>query len=81
MPHDADSCGVGERILHYLDAHPDAADTADGIREWWLRHEGVERSPADVQVALDQLVEQRRIARIDRSGMPSIYRRGQRRRE
>ena len=77
MPRDDDSSGVGERILRYLDERPEAADTADGIRQWWLRQEGVERSPADVQAALDRLVEQRRIARIDRPGMSPIYRRGQ----
>jgi hypothetical protein len=77
MPREDDGGGVGERILRYLDERPEAADTADGIRQWWLRQEGVERSPADVQAALDRLVEQRRIARIDRPGMSPIYRRGQ----
>lgn len=45
-----------DAILRYLWAHPHAADTVDGIVEWWLpRHhhaETVER----VQEALDILV-------------------------
>lgn len=27
---------VAEAILCYLDEHPDAADTAEGITKWWL---------------------------------------------
>jgi hypothetical protein len=72
MPRE-DQDGVGEQILQYLNEHPDAADTSDGIREWWLRREGHSESAADVQVALDRLVEQKLIARIDRPGMLAVY--------
>lgn len=27
---------VAEAILRYLDDHPDAADTVDGIAQWWI---------------------------------------------
>jgi len=69
---------IGERILHYLEDHPDAADTANGIRQWWLG-EPEAAAAADVQTALDRLVEQKLIARIDREGMPSWYRSARRR--
>ena len=74
MPRNHNDGGVGERILRYLNQHPDAADTASGIRQWWLLHEGEERSIADVQAALDRLVEQKLIDRIDRPGMSPVYR-------
>jgi len=75
MPRDAQH-GVGERVLQYLSEHPDAADSLDGIRQWWLWREGEDEggSAADVQAALDRLVEQQLIARVDRPGMPSVYR-------
>jgi hypothetical protein len=41
-----------ERIQQYIEAHPEAADTAEGIATWWLS--GLP-APA-VQAALDDLV-------------------------
>jgi Fe2+ or Zn2+ uptake regulation protein len=79
MPRNQDDGGVGEPILRYLNKHPDAADTASGIHQWWLLHEGEERSISEVQAALDRLVEQKVIERIDRTGMPSVYRSTRRR--
>ena len=73
MPRSDDGGGIGETILRYLSDHPDAADTAAGIRQWWLPLEDEEYSAAAVQGALDRLVEQGLIARIDRRGMPPVY--------
>lgn len=33
---DARLVEVIETIMRYLDSHPDAADTVEGIAEWWL---------------------------------------------
>ena len=73
--------GTVETILAYLDVHPDAADTVDGIRQWWLVA-GAERSTADVQAALDLLVERGLVARVEQPGVAPVYRRapGSRRR-
>lgn len=53
---------VIDAIQHYLQAHPEAVDSADGIAKWWL--------PADwcvdvhtVETALARLLEQRLIRR------------------
>ena len=43
-------------VLGYLDMHPDAADSSDGIRQWWLLKQIARRSQARVQAALDELV-------------------------
>ena len=67
-------------ILQYLREHPEAADTAEGIRAWWLQEQGAGRSIGDVRVALEQMVERGLLTRIDRVGMSTVYR-GARRRE
>jgi hypothetical protein len=79
MPRSDNDGDVGGPILRYLSEHPDAADTAAGIRQWWLPREHDEFSSAAVQAALDLLVAQGAIARIDRPGMPPVYCRADRR--
>lgn len=50
-------------ITHYLDDHPKAADSVEGIMQWWLpQHERVDME--DLQQALDYLVETRAVSRI-----------------
>jgi len=44
-------------ILHYLTHHPGAADTVQGILQWWLRQECGEDATSQVQNALDFLVD------------------------
>jgi hypothetical protein len=46
---------LSEQILQYLATHPRASDTAEGVRHWWLT--GFNPSPAEVQVALQALVD------------------------
>jgi len=49
------------QVLSYLEHRPDAADTAEGIRQWWVLHQIAQLSNERVQRALDQLVEQKLI--------------------
>jgi hypothetical protein len=44
------------RILRYLLAHPAAADSAEGVRDWWLHGTG-EVSKAEVADALEGLIK------------------------
>jgi hypothetical protein len=58
--HTVDDCPrdvqeVESAVQRYLEAHPNAFDTVEGIRTWWLA--GLEPTPAAVQAALDRLVE------------------------
>ena len=49
-----------DEILQYLQAHPDAGDTVDGIAEWWLsQHDApyANESVVLVEQALDHLVQ------------------------
>jgi hypothetical protein len=43
-------------LERYIDRCPAAADTVDGIARWWLA-DSVPRSRANVEAALDRLVQ------------------------
>jgi hypothetical protein len=66
---------IAERIERYLDEHPHAADSVEGIAHWWLtrqRYEGVVRV---VEQALEILVRRGSITpRLLRDGQ-TLYER------
>jgi len=45
-------------IVAYLRAHPSAADSFDGILDWWLPTQRYETGKAAIQRALDDLSRQ-----------------------
>lgn len=47
---------VTREISRYLDAHPDAADTIDGVLQWWLSPALAGASRETVQRALARLI-------------------------
>jgi hypothetical protein len=49
---------VAIEIGRYLHAHPDAADSAEGVRHWWLTEGSAKVALAIVYAALDKLVSQ-----------------------
>ena len=57
------SRALQDALLAYLDTHPHACDTADGILEWWLqgRHEW---SLSDVEHTLEKLVRDGILGRL-----------------
>ena len=46
---------LGREIIMYLRAHPEAADTLNGILEWWIPDQ---RNENELQKALEDLVRQ-----------------------
>jgi Fe2+ or Zn2+ uptake regulation protein len=46
---------LGWEIARYLADHPDAADSAEGIRRWWLLRQRFDEAALQVQRALDRL--------------------------
>ena len=44
-------------IEAYLERHPEAADSADGIARWWLARDGMEDCVEDVRAALARLLD------------------------
>ena len=47
---------VQAELLDYIQQHPDAADTAEGIRQWWLIRRIAAYSRDIIQASLDQMV-------------------------
>lgn len=57
MPHD--NALVDELVAEiqtYLDVHPDAADTLEGVVQWWIVHQRFLRGIEATAQALDRLV-------------------------
>ncbi len=52
----AQTSQIAHEILGYLVKHPRAQDTFEGILEWWLLEERIERRRAEVRTALAELV-------------------------
>jgi hypothetical protein len=46
-----------DEILAYLDAHPQAADSLEGIVLWWLPRQRFVEARERIQESLDELVE------------------------
>lgn len=69
---------IAAEVLAYLDAHPDAADTADGILRWWLSPRHADASDADVEQALERLVAYDAVMRQRMADGRTLYVRGTR---
>ena len=64
---------VAGEIRRYLDAHPDAADTVDGVLQWWLPAASAAVSREIVEHALDTLVAKGDIVRRTHADGTVIY--------
>jgi len=65
---------VARAILQYLHEHPDAKDTLEGIAQWWLIHEGIERKIKEVERAVSILLDQGLVIEVRRDGLMPYYR-------
>lgn len=63
-----------QEILDYLARHPFAADSEQGIGQWWLASAGLLVTAAELQQALAALLQQGRIERITLPDGGAIYR-------
>src|SRR4051812_35069628 len=55
---------LAREIRDYLDGHPDAADTLEGVLQWWIVHQRFLRGVGAVAKALDRLVDAGELERI-----------------
>jgi hypothetical protein len=64
---------VTREILAYLAEHPDAADTLEGIAEWWLLEQQIKCSMTHVQGAVDELVADGLLIKRSSEGLPAYF--------
>lgn len=65
---------TAQMISDYLDSHPEAADTLDGIVNWWLMRQRQAQTRDTVKQALEKLVKQGIVVAVDVGGGKTIYR-------
>ena len=62
-----------DEILKYLGAHPQAADTVEGIANWWLPRQRYEEEIQKAQQASDELVERGLVAKTTLADGTILY--------
>ncbi|WLT32694.1 hypothetical protein [Geothrix sp. PMB-07] len=73
MPSASHSNSLCQGILAYLHDHPEAADSLEGIANWWLPAPAYSVTVEAVQEALALLVADQRIARLDLADGRILY--------
>lgn len=68
---------VAEQVARYLDAHPEASDTVEGIAKWWLSRQRLDDSRELVLAALAILVERRVVERHTTANGVTLFRKVQ----
>jgi hypothetical protein len=76
VPSDERTIAIADVIDRYISEHPNAADTPEGVRSWWLGRHRPSASLEDVRKALDHLVERGRLARVTLADGTTVYTRG-----
>jgi hypothetical protein len=55
---------IRKEILDYLAVNPTAQDTLEGIVEWWLLEQQIEKAASAVKTALTRLVNEKKVTVI-----------------
>lgn len=66
---------IAEEIARYLGQHPDAADSLEGIRQWWLPRLRLQEATAEIEAALEDLVRHGVVVRLAMPDGTVVYRR------
>jgi Fe2+ or Zn2+ uptake regulation protein len=61
-------------VIEYLRAHPEAADTVDGILDWWIPSQRNENAKNEIQLVLHELVQQGLIEEVVLGNGNRLYR-------
>ena len=69
----ASSAEIEDAVILYLRNHPDAADTLDGIVDWWLPQQRYEIARSRIERVLDRLVGAGLLRRDNLPGGSELY--------
>jgi hypothetical protein len=72
-PPNDDIVKLADEISSYLQAHPDATDTLEGVITWWLTRQRYMQATAEVQCALDYLESRGVVKKIPTPGGGTVY--------
>ena len=64
---------LARAVMRYLDEHPQAMDTVQGIAEWWVTRQQIQVEVEDLAKVLKRLVDESLIERVDSANGP-LYR-------
>ena len=68
---------IADEIARYLEEHPDAADSLDGIRQWWLPRVRLDEATAQLEEALKELITRGIVVRQVMPDGRVLYRRAE----
>jgi hypothetical protein len=71
---DGSEPGLRDLVLGYLDEHPTAMDTLDGIAEWWILRQQIQIEVRRVSAVLSSLVREGVLEECEQGGV-RFYRR------
>jgi len=60
-------------VLQYLMSNPDAKDTLEGIRKWWIATRRQEPRADELEVVLDELMQKGWVVSFEPKGSKHIY--------
>jgi len=69
---------IAAKIARYLDRHPHASDTLEGVSRWWLLQQRYEETEEKVQRALNYLAEEGRVIKRTLPGGKVVFARANR---
>ena len=72
-PPSDDIVKLADEISNYLQAHPDASDTLEGVITWWLTRQRFLQATAEVQCALEYLESHGVVKKMRTPGGGTVY--------
>ena len=64
---------IAREIRTYLNAHPEAADSLEGVARWWLARQHYEQAIDKVKKALEYLVIEGAVTKTSTTGGKTLY--------